>query len=175
MYVGDSVRKYMGNKTHVIRTKKEKVEREVRKRQRRFFHPNSVAAVTALPACATSVWGGQVSAWQAVSGLVSLQEECRSGAKAPGLQPALPAERPALPPHFTRFSLGASQGAAGAWGFQLQSCTLQTPGKWGRWPQLALTVNQPGRGEERGVTEARRREERKGRADSERRRRMTRG
>lgn len=41
----------------------------------RFFHPNFVAAVTALPGCATSVWGGRVSAWQAVSGLVSLQEE----------------------------------------------------------------------------------------------------
>ncbi len=73
------------------------VSEPVRKGQRSFYHPNSVAAVTALPACATSVWGGQVSAWQPVSGLVSLQEERRSWAKPPDLQLAFPADRPALP------------------------------------------------------------------------------
>lgn len=116
----------------------------MRKGQRSFFHPNSV---TALPACAISVWGGQVSAWQAVSALVSLQEECESWAKPSACRPLSQQSDPHFP-HFTPFSLGASQGAAGAWGFQLQSCNLQTPGKWGRWPWPTRTVSQPSRGEE---------------------------
>lgn len=78
-------------------------------------------------------------------------------------------------PHFTRFSLGASQGAAGAWGFRLQSCTLRAPGKWRGWPRPALTVKQPGGGEEsRGRRTGERGEERGGRTGEERRR-MTRG
>lgn len=44
--------------------------------------------------------------------------------------------------HFTRFSLGASQGAAGAWGFHLQSCTLHTPGRWRRRPQPTPAVRE---------------------------------
>lgn len=62
----------------------------------RFFLPNCAATVTALPAHATSVWGGQVGSWQAVSGPVSLQKERRSKAKPSGRQPALPAEEPTL-------------------------------------------------------------------------------
>lgn len=119
----------------------------MRKGQRSYFHPNSVAAVAALPACAISVWGGQVSVWQAVSGLVSLQEECESWAKPSACRPLSQQSDPHFL-HFTPFSLGASQGAAGAWGFQFQSCNLQNPGKWGRWPWPTHTVSQPSRGEE---------------------------
>lgn len=47
----------MGEKENVIRTKEEEevVSEQVRKGQRSFIHPNSVAGMTALPACATSV------------------------------------------------------------------------------------------------------------------------
>lgn len=71
------------------------------------------------------------------------------------LQPALPAEQARTFPHFTRLLTGGKSGSR--WGVGLPA--PKTPEKWGRWPRLALTVNQPAKGEERGVTEARRRRE----------------
>ncbi len=157
---------------HVIRTKEEGVSEQVRKGQRSFFHPNSVAAVTTLPACGTSVWGGQVSAWQAVSGLVSLQEEHRSGAKPPGLQSALPVERPTL------HSLLAGGKSGSHWGVGLPTQELHPSNPWevGKVPPAGfycqLTRQRRGKRGDRGQEE--RGEGRGGRAVEERRR-MTRG
>lgn len=92
---------------------------EWRKGQRSFcFHPNSAATVTALPGCATSVWGGRVSAWQAVSGLVSLQEE-ESESQGQNLQVH------SLPPHqgdlhfHTHHSLLTGGKSGSRWGVGL--------------------------------------------------------
>lgn len=143
-----------GRKMHVIvmRTKEEALGEQARKGQRSFFHPKSVAAVTALPACATSVWEGQVSAWQTMSGLASLREERRYGAEPPD-PPACSPSRAG--PHFPTFR------SPSRWGQVREplgrgASSSKTPEKWGRWPRLAPTVNQPAKGEERGVTEAKR-------------------
>lgn len=59
---------------------------------------------------------------------------------------SLPSTATCISTHFTRFSLGASQGAAGAWGFHLWSCTPQTPGRWRRRPQPTPAVREESRG-----------------------------
>lgn len=94
----------------------------------RFSTETSVAAVTALPACATSVWGGQVSPWQAVSGLVSLQEERWSGAKPPGPQPCSPSRATRTSPHFTASFAGGKSGSR--WGVGLPAPELHPSNPW---------------------------------------------
>lgn len=104
--------------------------REWRKGQRSFyFHPNSAAAVTALPGCATSVWGGRVSAWQAVSGLVSLQEE-ESESQGQNLQVR------SLPPHqgnlhfHIHHSLLTGGKSGSRWGVGLPPPELHPSNPW---------------------------------------------
>lgn len=149
-----------------MKTKEDVLIEQVRKGKRSFFHPNAVAAVTALPACATSVWGGQGIPWQAASGLVSPQEEYWSRAKPPGLPPALPVEEPTLHLLFT----GGKSGNRWGVGFQLQSCTpsnqqeVQEVTRTSSNCQLASQSTG-----KREVTEARRREERRGEEKSARR------
>lgn len=159
-----------------MKTKEDVLIEQVRKGKRSFFHPNAVAAVTALPACATSVWGGQVIPWQAASGLVSPQEEYWSRAKPRGLPPALPVEEPALHLLFT----GGKSGNRWGVGFQLQSCTPSNHQEVHEVTSISsncqLASQSTGK---REVTEARRREERRGEEREgeagEERRKMTRG
>lgn len=121
----------------------------MRKGQRSFSHPNSVATVTALPACATSVWGGQVSAWQALSGLVSLQEEHRSGAKPPDLKPALPAERPTLPRTSLPSHWGQVREPLGRGASSSRAAPFKPMGSGGGDPgRLQLSTSQPEEREE---------------------------